>query len=140
MVIDKARRFEEDGYKPLEAEPDFADGTYKRCRDFIETEYMPESLGQFDGKTAFSADDELNKLCFLRLIQKLPAGFNEFAENASDFIEQRFASLGQAEKDRFNDINKVAERYTPSVQAAITRHKRLPNTSALRKKSAKQSR
>lgn len=140
MVIDKARRFEEDGYKPLEVAPDFADGTYKRCRNFIENEYMPESLGQFDGRSAFSEDSELNKLCFLHLTRKLPTNFNEFSEHASAVIEQKFASLEQAEIERFEGIKEIAERYQSSVQAAITKHKRGTKAKAVLPKIEKGSR
>ena len=140
MVIDKARRFEEDGYKPLEVAPDFANGTYKRCCDFIENEYMPESLGQFDGRAAFSEDSELNKLCFLHLSRKLPTNFNEFSDNASAVIEQKFASLEQSEIERFDGIKEVAERYQSSVQAAITKHKRATKAKTVRPRIERGSR
>ena len=66
QVLDKIRRFEDDGYRPLRITPENADGTYNRCNDFITTEYMPESYAKFNGKEDFSEKDNTNKLCFLR--------------------------------------------------------------------------
>lgn len=122
MVMDKVRRIEDDGYIPLQIEPDYPNGTYKRCCEFIKDEYMPESKAPFDANTAFAADNPVNKLCFLRMAQKLPAGFNEFSDGAWDTITRVFDALERADKDRFNAINKAAGRYQSVINTVITRH------------------
>ncbi|MCQ2740527.1 MAG: hypothetical protein MJ210_00185 [Alphaproteobacteria bacterium] len=123
-AMDKVRRIEDDGYIPLQIEPDYPNGTYKRCCEFIRNEYMPESTKKFDAETAFSADNEVNKLCFLQMTKKLPEDFNEFSKDAWDTVEMAFEALKPAEKDRFNAINKVANRYQAVIDSVITRHNR----------------
>ena len=119
IVLDKAYRIENDGYRPLRVEPENADGTYNRCRSFINAEYMPESYQPFNGKEDFSAASDLNKLCYLRLIGKLPADFDMFADTASKHINYKFSRLSSAEIERFNGINEIAIRYEKVVQRKI---------------------
>ena len=125
MVLDKARRIEDDGYRPLRVEPDNADGTYDQCRQHINKEYLVESYDDFDPKTAFSADDEINKLCLLRLIGKVDTEFDETDENAHKIITYKFSRLTPAEKERFNGINEIANRYAPIIQRKILAKKKL---------------
>ncbi len=119
MVVDKVRRLEDDGYIQIEAEPDFADGTYKECRDFLFNEYMPESLKDFNSKDAFSLDDETNRMCFLRMIGKLEPTFDEFSPSASLDIEDAFTNLSASEMARFEGIYQVSNRYSHIIQNAI---------------------
>lgn len=119
MVVDKVRRLEDDGYLQIEAEPDFADGTYKECRDFLFNEYMPESLKDFDAKEAFSPDDENNRMCFLRMIGKLEPTFDEFSPSASLDIEEAFTNLSASEIARFEGIYQVSNRYGHIIQNSI---------------------
>lgn len=119
MVLDKARRIEDDGYRPLRVKPDHADGTYKQCRNVIAEEYLVESFDHFDPKTAFAEENEVNKLAFLRLIGKLENDFNEIQENAADVINEGFSQLTLAEKNRFDGINEVAHRYAPVIEQKI---------------------
>ena len=119
MVIDKARRFEDDGYRPLRIAPDYVDGTYQQCRQFIHREYLVESYTPFDPQTAFSAESDVNKVAYLRLIGKLKPIFNEFAEDALEKVEKLFNNLTLAERNRFNGINEVAKRYAPFINRKI---------------------
>ncbi len=119
MVIDKARRFEDDGYRPLRIAPDFADGTYLQCRQFINREYLVESYNPFDSKTAFSAENEANKVAYLRMIGKLSATFDEFADNAQEVVSKTFDALTPSEMARFEGINEVAKRYAPFINRKI---------------------
>ncbi len=124
MVVDKARRIEDDGYRPLRVRPDYADGTYHECRQIISREYMVESFLPFDPQTAFSARDNLNKLCYLRMLGKLENDFNEFSDDAAKTINLYFSQLSQAEMERFNGINEIAGRYAPIIRKKIqTRQK-----------------
>ena len=124
VVMDKLYRIENDGYRPLRVEPENADGTYNRCRSFLSSEYMPESYQQFNGSEDFSAASELNKLCYLRMIGKLPSDFNMFAETASKQINYKFARLTPAEIERFNGLNEVAIRYESVVRRKINERAR----------------
>lgn len=127
MVLDKARRIEDDGYRPLRIEPDYPDGTYDQCRQHINREYLVESYDAFNPQTAFSADNDINKLCFLRLIGKLDVDFDETDENAYKTINYKFSRLTPSEKERFNGINEIAKRYAPIIQRKIlTRQKMEP--------------
>lgn len=117
-VIDKARRFEDDGYRPLRIKPDFADGTYLQCRQFINREYLVESYDPFDSQTAFSAENEANKVAYLRLIGKLDPSFDEFS-NQAEQIDTLFQKLTPAEIKRFEGINEVAKRYAPFINRKI---------------------
>lgn len=119
MVLDKARRIEDDGYRPLRITPEYADGTYKRCRNFIADEYLVESYKPFNGKEAFASTNETNQLCFLRMLEALPPDFDEFSPQASEQIRRRFSKLTPAQINRFNGINEVAERYQSIVQHKI---------------------
>ena len=119
MVIDKARRIEDDGYRPLRITPEFADGTYKRCRNFIASEYIVESLDNIEKGEMFSSKEEINKLCYLRMIKKLAPDFDEFAPDASAKINKHFSALTPAELDRFNGINEVSERYQGVIARRI---------------------
>lgn len=119
IVIDKARRFEDDGYRPLRIEPDFSDNTYQQCRQFIQREYMVESYEPFDPTTAFSAEDEANKVAFLRLIGKVEPTFDEFAKHAMENVDSLFRQLAPSEKMRFDGINEVAKRYAPFINRKI---------------------
>lgn len=123
MVLDKAWRIENDGYRPLHIEPDNMDGTYNQCRKFINKEYMVESYADFDPKTAFSATDDINKLCFLRMLGKIDYDFDETKENAYKTINYRFSRLTPAEKERFNGINEIAQRYALVIQRKISKRK-----------------
>lgn len=125
MVLDKARRIEDDGYRPLRIEPDNKDGTYDQCRQFIQKEYLVESYDTFNPETAFSADNEINKLSFLRLLGKLETDFNETDENASKVINYKFSRLTLAEKERFNGINEIAHRYSSIIRRKILAKKKL---------------
>ena len=118
-VLDKARRIENDGYRPLRIKPDNEDGTYNQCLDLIKDEYLVESYNDFNPKTAFSENDAVNKLCFLRLIGKIDQTFDETAENASNTINVAFNRLSIIEKERFNGINEIAARYTDAIQHKI---------------------
>lgn len=118
MVIDKACRLEADGYRPLRIEPDSKDGTYEQCRQFILREYLPESSKPFKPED-FSAENEVNKLCYLRLLGKLDNDFNELSDNAMDFVHQKFETLSASEKERFEGINEVARRYEPVISSKI---------------------
>lgn len=122
MVIDKARRIEDDGYRALQIRPDFSDGTYKRCRNLINDEYLVASFDEFDPQTAFSADNETNKLCFLRMLNKVEPDFCEFDDHAASIIFKKFADLTPAEIERFNEINEVAHRYAPQIRQKIKQH------------------
>ena len=119
VVLDKAFRIENDGYRPLRVSPENTDGTYNRCRSFISAEYMPESYQVFNGSEDFSANSDLNKLCYLRLIGKLPNDFDMFADTASKQINYKFSRLSSAEIERFNGINEVAMRYESVVRKKI---------------------
>lgn len=119
VVMDKVYRIENDGYRPLRVEPENADGTYNRCRAFLSAEYMPESYQQFNGQEDFSAASEINKLCYLRMIGKLPADFDMFAETASKHINYKFARLSPAEIERFNGLNEIAMRYESVVRRKV---------------------
>lgn len=118
-VLDKAFRIEDDGYRPLRVAPDFADGTYRRCRNFISTEYLVASFDNFNSKEAFSADNSLNKLCFLKLIGKLPSDFDEFKEGADKTINEKFDNLENIERRRFEGINEIANKYQSVIQRKI---------------------
>lgn len=133
MVIDKARRIEDDGYRPLRVNPDYEDGTYQQCRHFINREYLVESYENFNALTAFSADNTINKLCFMRMIGKLEPDFNEYDEKASETIAHHFSQLTIAEKERFDGINEVAKRYAPLIQRKIhtRKHEELANGNIL---------
>ena len=119
MVVDKIRRIEEDGYIPLRAAPEYADGTYQECRDFLFKEYMPESLNDFNAKEAFDPSDDLNKMCFLRMIGKLEPNFDEFSPTANTEVEEAFKNLTPAEMHRFTGIYQVSNRYSQIIQNAI---------------------
>ena len=118
-VLDKARRIEYDGYRPLRIEPEYPDGTYKRCRNFISEEYLPESSDQFCPDIAFNQQDSVNKLCFLRMTKKLPSDFDEFSDQAAQQIDQKFENLSPEEKNRFTGITKIAQRYAPTIRHVI---------------------
>ncbi len=120
-VLDKARRIENDGYRPLRIQPDNEDGTYDQCINLINDEYLVESYNEFDAKTAFSEQDEVNKLCFLRLIGKIDQAFDETAPDAYNTVNNMFAEISMAEKERFNGINEVAVRYQKTVQQKVSR-------------------
>ena len=124
MVVDKIRRIEDDGYIPIGAEPEHTDGTYQWCREFLFNEYMPETLKDFDAKESFNPEDELNKMCFLRMIGKLEPDFDEFSPSASLDIEEAFDSLTPSEKSRFDGIYQVSNRYGQIIQNSIN-HKRI---------------
>ena len=49
---------------------------------------MVESYHPFNSQKAFSKDSVLNKMCFLKLIGKVPENFDEFAEKANDLINE----------------------------------------------------
>jgi len=119
MVVDKARRIEDDGYRPLRVSPDYKDGTYHECRQIIAREYMVESFLPYNPQTAFSAQDELNKLCYLRMLGKVDNDFDEFSPKAREMINMRFSHLSQAEIERFNGINEIAHRYAPIIRKKI---------------------
>ena len=123
IVLDKAYRIEDD-YVAMEIEPDNPDKTYKRCADFIEDNYLVESYRPFDGSKAFSADNELNKMCFLKLIGKLPKHFDEFAEGASETVNQEFSRLQHRDRRRFAGINNIAQRYQATISKKINQRKR----------------
>lgn len=125
LVLDKARRIENDGYRPLRIEPDNIDGTYNQCRQHINKEYLVESYDDFNPQTAFSADNEVNKLCFLRMIGKISSDFDETDENAYKTVNYKFSRLTLAEKERFNGINEIAHRYSSIIQRKILLRKRL---------------
>lgn len=120
-VLDKARRIEDDGYRPLRIHPDNPDGTYNQCRQLIKDEYLVESYNDFTPETAFSENDTVNKLCFLRMIGKIDQTFDETAENARTAIDYAFKNITLAEKERFNGINEIAVRYKDAVQQKINR-------------------
>lgn len=120
MVLDKARRIEDDGYRPLRIRPDYTDGTYSRCRDVIANEYLVESFDKFDPKTAFSAENEINKLAFMRMIGKIDHDFDETRPTAPGFINFAFENLTPAEKDRFDNITEIAQRYAPIIEQKIS--------------------
>ncbi|MBE6443235.1 MAG: hypothetical protein E7020_01020 [Alphaproteobacteria bacterium] len=119
MVIDKIFRIEDNDYRPLRVVPDNADGTYEKCCNFITDGYLVESYQKFDPTTAFSADDEVNKMAFLKLIGALPKGFDEFSENASAEINNKFNKLDHAGRRQFQKINDVATRYQHIIQQQI---------------------
>ena len=119
MVIDKIFRIEDNDYRPLRVVPDNADGTYEKCCNFITDGYLVESYQKFDPTTAFSADDEVNKMAFLKLIGALPNGFDEFSENASAEINNKFNKLDHAGRRQFQKINDVATRYQHIIQQQI---------------------
>ena len=118
-VVDKARRIEDEGYRPLRIGADNADGTYNQCRQLLNKDYLVESYDGFNPDTAFSADNEINKLCFLRLIGKIDKDFDEFGDNAGKVINSKFSRLSLAEKERFKGITEVAQRYAPLIQRKI---------------------
>lgn len=123
MVIDKARRFEDDGYRPLRIAPDFEDGTYQQCRMFIKREYLVESYDYFDPKEAFSAENENNKVAYLKLIGKIDPFYDEFAEHALEQVDEIFQKLSFAEKANFESLNEVAKRYAPFINHKIQMRK-----------------
>lgn len=118
-VVDKARRIEDEGYRPLRIGADNVDGTYNQCRQLLNKDYLVESYDGFNPDTAFSADNEINKLCFLRLIGKIDKDFDEFGDNAGKVINSKFSRLSLAEKERFKGITEVAQRYAPLIQRKI---------------------
>lgn len=118
-VLDKARRIEDEGYRPLRIGADNADGTYNQCRQLLHKDYLVESYDNFNPDKAFSADDVMNKLCFLRLIGKIDKDFDEFNDNAQRSINYKFSRLSLAEKERFKGINDIAQRYAPLIQRKI---------------------
>lgn len=120
-VLDKARRIEDDGYRPLRILPDNEDGTYNQCRQLIKDEYLVEAYDNFDPHAAFSEQDEVNKLCFLRLIGKIDHSFDETAPDAFNTVNNMFTEISMAEKERFNGINEVAVRYQKTVQQKVSR-------------------
>ncbi|MBQ7303488.1 MAG: hypothetical protein IJW75_01030 [Alphaproteobacteria bacterium] len=121
MVVDKIRRIEEDGYIPIGAEPEHTDGTYQWCREFLFKEYMPESLDDFKANESFNPNDELNKMCFLRMIGKLEPDFDEFNPLASEQIEQAYSLLKPSEIERYEKIFNVSNRYSQIIQNAINK-------------------
>lgn len=119
MVVDKARRIEDDGYRPLRINPDYSDGTYHQCRQIINNEYMVESFAPFVPQTAFNPDNEVNKLCYLRMLGKLENDFDEFSPNSSLKIDLEFANLSAAELTRFKRIEETATAYAPVINRKI---------------------
>jgi hypothetical protein len=118
-VLDKARRIEDDGYRPLRIQPDHQDGTYRQCCDVIANEYLVESSDPFDPQTAFSGENELNKLAFLRMIGKIDNDFDEQTPDGSKTIHYKFARLSPAEKERFQGITEIAKRYAGVIDTKI---------------------
>ena len=100
-----------------------ADGTYCDCVEFIENNYKEESYDDFDPQTAFSMDNTINRLCFLRLIEALPQTFNELSKDAAKQINETFESLGEEDIERFKNINEVAKRYQKTIQEIINERK-----------------
>ncbi len=124
VVLDKIYRIEDD-YIAMEVEPDDKkNGTYKQCVDFITDNYMVESYRPFDAENAFSANNELNKMYFLKLIGKLPKSFDEFAEGASETINREFSRLQHMDRRKFAGINNIAQRYQSVIQDVINQRKR----------------
>jgi hypothetical protein len=119
MVLDKARRIEDDGYRPLRIQPDNLDGTYQQCRNVISGEYMVESFEKFDSEKAFCADDERNRLAYLRMLGKIDKDFNETEPEAYKTVNYKFARLTLAEKERFKGINGIARRYASVIDTKI---------------------
>ena len=101
--------------------PDNEDGTYNQCRQLIKDEYLVEAYDNFDPHAAFSEQDEVNKLCFLRLIGKIDHSFDETAPDAFNTVNNMFNEISMAEKERFNGINEVAVRYQKTVQQKVSR-------------------
>ena len=99
------------------------DGTYDDCIEFIENNYKEESYDDFDPQTAFSMDNTINKICFLRLIEALPQTFNELSEDATKQIDDTFSRLGNDDIERFKNINEVAKRYQKTIQEIINERK-----------------
>ena len=118
-VLDKARRMEDDGYRPLRILPDNENGTYDQCLQLIKDEYLVESYNDFDPQTAFSGKNDVNKLCFLRLIGKIDQTFDETTPDAYDSVNSIFSEISMAEKERFNSITEIAVRYKDAVQQKI---------------------
>lgn len=124
MVLDKARRIEDDAYRPLRVAPDHKDGTYQQCRAVIANEYLVESFDKFDPQTAFDDHNPVNKLAFLRLIGKISDEFNETEDGAEEVIEKAFARLTPTEQERFNGINEIAVRYAPIIDQKIQKRQK----------------
>ena len=80
---------------------------------------MPESLNDFNAKEAFDPSDDLNKMCFLRMIGKLEPNFDEFSPTANTEVEEAFKNLTPAEMHRFTGIYQVSNRYSQIIQNAI---------------------
>lgn len=121
-VLDKLYRIE-DEYIAMEIDPDNNDKTYKKCEDFLENNYMVESYHPFNSQKAFSKDNILNKMCFLKLIGKVPENFDEFAEKANDLINEKFDALKPDEVRRFEGINNIAEKYQDVISQKISKRK-----------------
>lgn len=121
-VLDKLYRIE-DEYVAMEIEPDNKNKTYKKCEDFLENNYMVESYHPFNSQKAFSKDSVLNKMCFLKLIGKVPENFDEFAEKANDLINEKFDALKPDEVIRFEGINNIAEKYQDIISQKISKRK-----------------
>lgn len=119
IVLDKARRIEDDGYRPLRIPPDNIDGTYNQCRSVIANEYRVESFAPFNPDTDFAANKEVNKVAFLRMIGKLDDEFDETEENAHHLINYEFSRLTPSEKERFDGINEIAQRYASVINCKI---------------------
>lgn len=123
MVLDKIYRIEDKGYTPLRVAPDREDGTYNKCINFIEQNYIPESYDDFDPDKAFSRNNDINKACFLKIIGALPPHFDELSETAPKEINDTFNNLDKASLNRFREINNVAMRYKKYIQKVIDKRK-----------------
>lgn len=121
-VLDNVHCTEYNDSIPLQKDMN-ADGTYCDCVEFIENNYKEESYDDFDPQTAFSMDNTINRLCFLRLIEALPQTFNELSKDAAKQINETFESLGEEDIERFKNINEVAKRYQKTIQEIINERK-----------------
>ena len=119
MVLDKAFRIEDNDYRPLRVEPDNEDGTYDKCCNFISEAYLVESYNGFNPTTAFSSNNYVNKVSFLKIIGSLPKNFDELSETAPKQIDEMFSRLDHSERRRFNKINDIAQRYQHVIQQKI---------------------
>lgn len=133
MVLDKARRIEDDGYRPLRIRPDHEDGTYTQCLGVIANEYLVESFDKFDPQTAFSADNEMNKLAFMRMIGKFDNDFDETSSTAPEVINSSFENLSPAETERFLGITDIAQRYASVIEQKIRQRANAENVGGITK-------
>lgn len=135
MVLDKVYRIEDTDYCPLQIEPDNPKtGTYDKCVNFIKENYLVTSYDKFHSDI-FSPDKEQNKLCFLKLLGKLPENFDPYSSDASATIEKVYGGLTHMERRRYKNIVRIAERYSFVIQDVINKRKKEDNAKRLFKQT-----